>query len=239
LGSDPNCLNFFQIKANMQAPLHPFDAVLFDLDGTLVDSETVAIDVFHEEGLALGLSFSREEARLAFQGQPMSRCVAYIADRLPRPAPALGDDFHAAFTAHIRRRQTERFRQGLLPMPGARELLQGLRLPHCVATNGPREKAELTLGLTGLLPFFEERLFCAYEIGSFKPEPGLFLHAAQALGARPSHCAVVEDSLPGVQAGLAAGMQVFSLTEVDAALMASGRVRRIAALQELQALLAA
>jgi HAD superfamily hydrolase (TIGR01509 family) len=118
-------------------------------------------------------------------------------------------------------------------MPGARELLQALRLPYCVATNGPREKAELTLGLTGLLPFFEQRLFCAYEVGSFKPEPGLFLHAAQALGVRPSHCAVVEDSLPGVCAGVAAGMQVFSLTDVNAPLMASGRVQRIAALAEL------
>lgn len=210
-----------------------FDAVLFDLDGTLVDSETTAMDVLHEEGVALGLAVSREQAHTAFRGQPMSRCVAYIAERLPRPVPVFGEDFAAGFTAHIRRRQAERFRQHLLPMPGARELLQALSLPYCVATNGPREKAELTLGLTGLLPFFDQRLFCAYEVGSFKPEPGLFLHAAQALGARPAHCAVVEDSLPGVLAGLAAGMQVFSLTEVDATLMASGRVQCIASLGEL------
>jgi len=218
-------------------PMHAFqprfDAVLFDLDGTLVDSETTAMDVLHEEGMALGLAVSREEAHEAFRGQPMGRCVAYIAERLPRPAPEFGEDFAAGFTALIRRRQAERFRQSLAPMPGARELLQALKLPYCVATNGPREKAELTLGLTGLLPFFEQRLFCAYEVGSFKPEPGLFLHAAQALGVRPAHCAVVEDSLPGVRAGVAAGMQVFSLTEVDATLLASGRVQRIAALAEL------
>ena len=214
-----------------------FDAVLFDLDGTLVDSETTAIDVFHEEGTALGLSFSREEAFRAFRGQPMSHCVAYIAERLPQPVQAFGEDFSTGFTVHIRRRQAERFRQNLSPMPGARELLQALELPFCVATNGPREKAELTLGLTGLLPFFDQRLFCAYEVGSFKPEPGLFLHAAQALGVQPSRCAVVEDSLPGVRAGLAAGMQVFSLTDVEPAIAAGGQVRRIADLVELHELL--
>ncbi len=221
--------------------MHPtaprFDAVLFDLDGTLVDSEVTAMDVLYDEGRALGLALSRAQAHEAFRGQPMGHCVAFIAERIPQAAGVFGGDFVPAFTALIRQRQAERFRQHLEPMPGARALLERLRLPFCVATNGPREKAELTLGLTGLLPFFEQRLFCAYEVGSFKPEPGLFLHAAQALGVRAAHCAVVEDSLPGVRAGLAAGMQVFSLTDVDATLMASGRVQRIAQLSDLHALL--
>lgn len=217
---------------------HPhFDAILFDLDGTLVDSEVTAMDVLYDEGRALGLDITRAQAHEAFRGQPMGWCVAYIAERIPQAVGVFGGDFAPAFTALIRQRQAERFRQSLQPMPGARELLEHLRLPCCVATNGPREKAELTLGLTGLLQFFERRLFCAYEVGSFKPEPGLFLHAAQALGARPAHCAVVEDSQPGVRAGIAAGMQVFSLTDVDATLMATGRVQRIAQLSVLHDLL--
>jgi HAD superfamily hydrolase (TIGR01509 family) len=105
----------------------------------------------------------------------------------------------------------ERFRQGLDTIPGATQLLSRLRLPCAIATNGPREKAELTLGLTGLRPRFEGRLFTAYEVGSFKPDPGLFLHAAQQLQVAPGACGVVEDSLPGLRAGLAAGMTVFSL----------------------------
>ncbi|NVO06006.1 MAG: HAD-IA family hydrolase, partial [Rhodoferax sp.] len=64
---------------------------------------------------------------------------------------------------------------------------------------------------TGLRRFFPEHIFSAYEVGKYKPDPGLFLHAAQVLGVAPVHCAVVEDSLPGIQAGLAAGMRVFSL----------------------------
>ena len=96
-------------------------------------------------------------------------------------------------------------------MPGASELLSKLDVPFCVATNGPREKVELTLALTGLRAYFGEHVFCAYDTGFFKPDPGLFLHAAKALRIAPGRCAVVEDSLPGVVAGLAAGMQVFTL----------------------------
>ena len=188
---------------------HP--TVLFDLDGTHVDREVTAMDVLSDEGRALGLALSRAQAHEAFRGQPMGQCVAFIAERIPQAAGVFGGDFVPAFTALIRQRQAERFRQHLEPMPGARALLERLRLPFCVATNGPREKAELTLGLTGLLPFFEQRLFCAYEVGSFKPEPGLFLHAAQALGCAPHTCAVVEDSVTGMRGGLAAGMRVFSL----------------------------
>ena len=227
----------------MNATKTRFDAVLFDLDGTLVDSETLGMDVLWEEGRALGMQVSREEAHRAFLGQPMGHCVGWVAERVSRPVSESAEEFTANFTSHVRRLQTQRFRDHLQAMPGAHELLSALshplNQPFCVATNGPREKAELTLGLTGLLPFFEQRLFTAYEVGHFKPAPGLFLHAAQALGAQPERCAVVEDSLPGVRAGVAAGMQVFSLMDVDDSLMATGRVKRIAELAELHELLAA
>jgi HAD superfamily hydrolase (TIGR01509 family) len=86
-----------------------------------------------------------------------------------------------------------------------------LRVPFCVASNGPRSKTELTLEITGLLPLFAGRVYSAYEVGAWKPDPGLFLHAANAMGAAPQRCAVVEDSEPGVLAGLAADMQVYVL----------------------------
>jgi HAD superfamily hydrolase (TIGR01509 family) len=121
------------------------------------------------------------------------------------------DNFAEVFARSVRSAQAARFQQGLGTIRGAHALVSSLTVPFCVATNGPREKVELTLGLTGLLPYFGERIFSAYEVGSFKPDPGLFLHAAEALGVAPQHCAVVEDSEPGIRAGLAAGMQVFSL----------------------------
>jgi HAD superfamily hydrolase (TIGR01509 family) len=110
----------------------------------------------------------------------------------------------------VRLRMAEAFRLRLQPMPGARELLASLTLPFCVASSGPRAKIELSLSLTGLAPLVNGRIFSSYDVGTWKPEPGIFLHAAAALGVAPSECAVVEDSEPGVRAGLAAGMRVFA-----------------------------
>lgn len=210
------------------------DAIIFDLDGTLVDSEEPGMDVLFEEALKLGVPLTRAQAHAEFRGRRMAECIAYIGARVTQPSPAFEDDFERQFTAHVRQTMAERFRAGLSPMPGALSLVSRLQRPFCIATNGPREKAELTLGLTGLLPWFEGRLFCAYEVGSFKPDPGLFLHSARALGVAPGHCAVVEDSLPGIAAGLAAGMQVHALCAPESvpAALAAG-VRFIGSLAEL------
>jgi len=190
--------------------LQGIDALIFDCDGTLVDSEEPGLEVLHALALEDGLSLALDEARQRFRGVRMAECVAWIAAQRPdRPA-----GFEADFIARVRRQTDIRFRQGLQAMPGARELLGTLctrGLPIAVATNGPRQKVELSLGLTGLREPFGPHVYCAYEVGSFKPEPGLFLHAAQALGVAPQRCAVVEDSLPGLQAALAAGMRACSL----------------------------
>ena len=183
------------------------NAVIFDCDGTLVDSEVPGLDVLHELTCSHGLRLSREQAHERFRGLRMANCISWIGSQLDNKPPG----FEIDFMNEVRIATDARFRQGLRALPGAHELLQRIQMPFCVATNGPRNKVELTLGMTGLLPVFGERIFCAYEIGSFKPDPGLFLHAAGALGVAPSLCAVVEDSLPGVQAGLEAGMQVFTL----------------------------
>nr|WP_315431323.1 HAD-IA family hydrolase [uncultured Albidiferax sp.] len=205
-------------------------AVIFDADGTLVESEEPGMDVLFELAQAQGVQLSREVAHQQFRGVRMADCIAWIAAQLPHVPPS----FEADFTAFVRLQTDIRFRHGLLPMPGALALLQSLQLPFCVATNGPREKVELTLGLTGLRPLFGDRIFCAYEVGHFKPDPGLFLHAAQALGMAPADCAVVEDSLPGVQAGLAAGMQVFSLHPRDG--LPADIAERVTFIEDLDAL---
>ena len=169
------------------------------------------MDILYEMACTNGLVLTREQAHQQFRGQRMADIVAWIAARLPHKTT----NFEAEFTTRYRAASALRFRQGLLPLPGAYELLSRLTIPFGVATNGPREKVELTLSLTGLLPLVGDRIFCAYDIGIFKPAPGLFLHAAEQLGVAPEYCAVVEDSLPGIQAGLAAGMQVFSLHGQD------------------------
>jgi HAD superfamily hydrolase (TIGR01509 family) len=190
---------------------HSIQAVIFDSDGTLVDSEVPSMDVIHEQASALGVVFTREQAHLQFRGVRMADCIAWIAAQLPQVPPG----FTVDFARSVRAEQALRFAERLDVIPGAFELLGALQIPFCVATNGPREKVELTLGLTGLRRFFPEHIFSAYEVGVYKPDPGLFLHAAQVLGVAPEHCAVVEDSLPGIVAGLAAGMRVFSLLPVS------------------------
>jgi HAD superfamily hydrolase (TIGR01509 family) len=183
----------------------PFSLIIFDCDGVLVDSEAlgnrVLVDAVRELGLALGFA----EALTLFRGCKMADCMAIISARLGRPLP---DDF----VSTVRARTGEAFRCSLQAVPGVEAALDRIRAPVCVASSGPREKITIALSVTGLMPRFEGRIFSSYEVGSWKPAPDLFLHAAAALGAAPSSCAVVEDSALGVRAGIAAGMRVFAYT---------------------------
>ena len=188
----------------MQAVPAPIEAVIFDADGTLVDSEELGLEVLAEHARSCGVPLGAEIDIAALRGRSM-------ASNLQLFAGLLGSELPADFEQKARARMADAFRRHLLPMPGAREVVERLPVPCCVATNGPRHKVELTLGITGLLEPFRGRIFSAYEIGSFKPAPGLFLAAAAALGVAPQRCAVVEDSEPGMLAGLAAGMRVFAV----------------------------
>lgn len=184
-------------------------AVIFDSDGTLVDSEVPGMDILYEMACAAGIGFTRTEAHGRFRGARMANIAAWIGAQLADKP----EGFEEEFTRRYRAVLAQRLREDLREIPGAFELLRGLTIPFAVATNGPREKVLLTLETTGLLPLVGDRIFSAYDHGCFKPDPGLFLIAARGLGHEPRDCAVVEDSIPGLAAGVAAGMQVFSLHE--------------------------
>ncbi len=182
---------------------HRIEAVIFDCDGTLVDSEPLANAALVEALAALGIHLSLEESMRRYVGGRMADCVADIERRTGRKLPD-------CFVPNLRARTSEVFRSRLQPMDGAAEILRSLQLPASVASSGPMEKIQLSLRVTGLARFFpRDRVFSAYDVGAWKPDPKLFLHAAQAMGVAPAHCAVVEDSLPGIQAGTNAGMQTF------------------------------
>ncbi|MGK5499987.1 HAD family hydrolase [Streptomyces sp. URMC 125] len=176
--------------------------VIFDCDGVLVDSERHSAEALREMAAQEGLPLSSAAALAFIRGRKVATWVSELEERLGRNLPA---DFIPSF----RRRAAERFDTGLEPVPRVRELLDGLRLPYCTASSAPREKILHTLGLTGLLHLFEGRIYSAYEVGAWKPDPALFLHAAREMGVPAHRCVVVEDSLVGVQAGVAAGMTVF------------------------------
>jgi HAD superfamily hydrolase (TIGR01509 family) len=206
------------------------EAIIFDCDGTLVDSEGIGMEVLVEVASAHGAQIDVDDALQQMRGFKMAECVARIEQRCGVTLPE-------SFVPEVRRRTADAFRRRLRAIDGARDLLASLRVPYCVASSGPREKIELSLSLTGLLPLVGDRIFSSYEVGSWKPHPGLFLHAAAALGIDPSSCAVVEDSAVGIEAGLAAGMQVFAFGDAVTATH-GGSVRHVRTHHELKALLA-
>lgn len=176
---------------------------LFDLDGTLVDSEILSNQVLVEVLAEQGLKFSLDEAVKRFRGGKMAESIADVEAHFDCKLPD-------SFVPYLRQRTALAFEENLQPIDGALDLVQSLNSQICIASNGPPEKIKLSLSLTGLLPFFGDRLFSAYEVQAWKPDPELFLNAARKFNITPSDCAVVEDSMPGILGGLAAGMTVFA-----------------------------
>ena len=202
------------------------DAVLFDCDGVLVDSERVAVECIVEFAARFGARFEFEEALERFTG---ARMADNLRDIEQRGRCKLPDDFEDNLRAHM----AAEFETRIEPMDGAAALVRALDVPYCVVSNGPRSKMEVTLRVAGLLEHFVGRIVSAYEVGVWKPDPELFLHAARSLGVLPNRCAVVEDSDYGIAAGVAAGMQVFALVSGDRARAVPDGVVAVALLAEL------
>jgi HAD superfamily hydrolase (TIGR01509 family) len=92
---------------------------------------------------------------------------------------------------------------------GAQVLLDAVNVPMCVVSNGPVSKMQHSLGKTGMLHHFPERLYSGYDIQRWKPDPALMRHAAKAMNVNVENCILVDDSSAGAQSGIAAGMEVF------------------------------
>ena len=202
------------------------DAVLFDCDGVLVDSERVAVECIVEFAARHGAGFGFDEALERFTGARMADTLRDIEERGKCKLPD-------GFEENLRAYMAAEFESRLEPMDGAAALVEALDVPYCVVSNGPRSKMEVTLRVTGLLEHFAGRIVSAYEVGVWKPDPALFLHAARMLGVAPERCAVVEDSAYGIAAGVAAGMQVFALIPGERADAAPDGVITAASLAEL------
>jgi HAD superfamily hydrolase (TIGR01509 family) len=177
------------------------DLVIFDCDGVLVDSEIVFARVLAECLIAQDCPTTIEEAITLGFGRNRATLSDAVATRFGR---ALPDAFFEALAA----RSVAAYELELLPVPGVEALLVASQLPRCVASNGHLVRVRQRLALTGLLPFFDPHVFSAIQVAHGKPAPDLFLFAAERLGAAPGDCIVVEDSIPGVEAAVAAGMPV-------------------------------
>jgi HAD superfamily hydrolase (TIGR01509 family) len=178
--------------------------VIFDCDGVLVDSEVISSTVLARTLTSYGLPTTLTDARRDYEGLLLRDIDARARAKLGR---ALPEDWIERFQAE----RAEVFRRELEPVSGAGEAVERVvaaGVPVCVASQGMIEKTRLSLALTGLDRLFaEDVLFSAWSVERGKPFPDLFLHAAATIGVEPGRCAVVEDSVSGATAAVAAGMR--------------------------------
>jgi HAD superfamily hydrolase (TIGR01509 family) len=174
--------------------------VIFDCDGVLVDSEHIAARVWSECFQAEGFAVTAEDLRnnLGISGAGLAEM---IKARFGRPIP---DGFMNATRAKI----MEVFTEELRAIDGAAELLRSISVPVCVASNSHTDRVRHSLKVTELWRFFDPHVFSVTMVERGKPAPDLFLFAAQKFGIPPGECLVVEDSVHGITAALAAGTEV-------------------------------
>jgi HAD superfamily hydrolase (TIGR01509 family) len=178
--------------------------LIFDCDGVLVDSESLSCRIDAEFLTQIGIPYTAEEIARQFLGVSLKTMIARIeAERGCR----LPDDFGERLNSIL----FARFETDLKPIEGVRDAILSLPHPRCVASSSVPERIALSLRITGLSDLFDD-IFSSTQVPRGKPAPDLFLHAASNMKARPEDCLVIEDSVAGVQAALAAGMRVIGFT---------------------------
>lgn len=181
------------------------DAVIFDLDGCLVDSEPHSLEAVAAEMRRLGVrDATAEEIGARFLGVSMSVICDHVSTRLGAACPP-------DFPDRVEVRLFAAYRSSLAVMPGALGLLgavdeAGLR--KAIATGGSPSRMRRTLEMSGLEARFRDRAFSAAQVKRGKPAPDLFLFCARQLGVAPRSCVVFEDSPHGVAGAAEAGMRV-------------------------------
>ena len=181
--------------------------VIFDCDGVLIDSEKISMAVDMALLAQNGIDLTEAEMYLRFVGPTFEDMVAELEREYGIPLPP---DLGARKDVMM----LDLYRRDLKPVPGVIPMLRKLTLPKSIGTNGPRDRALEALRLTGLAPFFGDRLTTYEDVKNPKPAPDVYQLAAQRAGFKPAHCLVVEDSVTGATAALAAGCKVIGFTGV-------------------------
>lgn len=186
----------------------PFDAIIFDCDGVLADTEGVAQEVAVRMLAAEGLYYTAAESQrfvgLAVRvwGELVERDAV---QRLGRPLPP-------GTLARISAAITEAILRDLQAIPGAVAAVNAIPLPRAVASSSPTHELHAKMRALGLWDVLAPHIHGGNDVAHAKPAPDLYLLAAGRLGVAPARCLVIEDSVPGVTAGIAAGMTVWGFT---------------------------
>jgi len=184
-------------------------AIIFDCDGVLVNSEALVIGVERRFLADLGLVYDDVEFLTRFVGISDPDFVAALqADHAARGKGVFPDDF----LQQVRTETFHLFTTDLRAVEGLEPLLASMPLPKAVASSSTIRSLQRKLALTGLAPWFGKHVYSAEHVARGKPSPDLFLHTAEMLGHAPRNCVVIEDSVNGVLAGVAAGTEVWGFT---------------------------
>jgi HAD superfamily hydrolase (TIGR01509 family) len=149
-----------------------------------------------------GFPITYAEVTQKFIGKSLKTCLEIIETSYNKPLPK-------NFMELCKEREMAPLQQELKPVPGISEVLEQITLPKCVASNSSHRHIQMVLKLTGLLHQFDDKIYSANDVSHPKPFPDVYLYAAEQMNTNPKDCAVIEDSVPGVQAAYAAGMTVF------------------------------
>jgi HAD superfamily hydrolase (TIGR01509 family) len=212
-----------------------FKLVIFDCDGTLIDSEPIANRVLRDQLELVGISMPLAEIMRTFVGKTREQCIALAEELSGR---ALPPDFAQSWDTAL----FAALRAEVKPVEGIPELLPCLPVPWCVASNGSPERTALALEAAGLMPWVKGKIHTASEVANPKPAPDLFLHVAREMGSHPRDCVVIEDTTTGVKAAVAAGIAVFAYAgapHADANALRAAGATTFTAMRDLPALLEA
>jgi HAD superfamily hydrolase (TIGR01509 family) len=181
--------------------------IIFDCDGVLIDSEKISMDVDIALLAQNGVDLTEAEIHHRFVGTTFEAMVMELESEYKKTLPP---DLSARKDGMM----LDLYRRDLKPVPGVVSMLRKLALPKSIGTNGPRVRALEALRMTGLEPFFGDRLTTYEDVKNGKPAPDIFQLAAKRAGFKPAHCLVVEDSITGATSALAAGCIVIGFTGV-------------------------
>lgn len=176
--------------------------VIFDCDGVLVDSVMAHSEVMSDNFARYDLHMSPVEVRDVLGAGKMSE--------IGESAKKLGAKLPDHWLDEIYTEIFDRLRQGVELIPYVKDVVERVTdagIPICVASNGSVEKMKIMLGSSGLLDMFDDAIFSAHDVKSWKPEPGLFLHALKTMNVNPNECVVIEDSPTGADAAQRAGIK--------------------------------
>ena len=206
--------------------LMKYELVIFDCDGTLLDSERLTNRIIAEMLTEIGIPTTTQKSYELFAGKKFADIVAHIQDK--------SEAYDADFELEFRKRSKIVFQNELSTVEGIPELLSQIQIPMCIASNGPQEKMVVSLNAANIKSYFpDNNVFSAYDIKIWKPAPDLFLYAAEKMKTPPSNCIIIEDTISGVMGGINAGIDVLAYNPHNDAAMLETPAKNFTSIQSL------